>query len=676
MTLWAKRMGSGPAEALMAFTASLAFDQRLAPDDRPRLGRARAGPRAGGDPHAGRGGGAARCPAGGPSGGLRRGVRLPPRRRGRPHRDRAAGHGAGRGDRGEAPHRAAAATTRSRRRYASSRAGALGEVARDVLELQEVPLGSGAARRATLYLPGYTHLQRAQPVLLAHHLLAHGWALARDFDRMLDDPRADGRVPARRRRARRVLAPPRPRRRRRGARLRVALRELARRRERSRLRRGDPVRPGAPRRPPLAHRRGDRRCSRPRSSASYHLDDAWATGSSMLPQKKNPDVAELARGKAGRLIGHLPGFLDDAEGPPTLLQPGPARGQGAPLRCAWTRSCLALAALDGLFATAVFDDERMRAAADEPASPRSTSPSGSSPRGCPSARRTASSARSSGRSVERGRAARRARRGPSGPRAGRGRAPRRRARPRGGARRPGGRGRTPSPSSSSAFASASAADAARARRARGVTAHLRRRATWSGDGERSVPDRSFFDRRPGRGGAGAAQQAARDVGALVGRIVEVEAYRGGLDAGEPRLPGTEDEERDDVRAPRAPYVYFTYGMHFCANVVCGPGARPRRVLLRALAPLAGCGADAEPRASGRPAASGRDSVLGPGRLCQAFGIDRSLDGARSRQRRQTESSCSTTGPRRLRRRRSADAVGLSSTCRGGGDWPWRFASTG
>ena len=36
------------------------------------------------------------------------------------------------------------------------------------------------------YLPGYTHLQRAQPVLLAHHLLAHGWALARDVDRLLD----------------------------------------------------------------------------------------------------------------------------------------------------------------------------------------------------------------------------------------------------------------------------------------------------------------------------------------------------------------------------------------------------------------------------------------------------------------------------------------------------------
>ena len=47
-----------------------------------------------------------------------------------------------------------------------------------------------------------------------------------------------------------------------------------------------------------------------------HLDDAYATGSSMLPQKKNPDIAELARGKAGRLIGHLTGFLATLKGLP------------------------------------------------------------------------------------------------------------------------------------------------------------------------------------------------------------------------------------------------------------------------------------------------------------------------------------------------------------------------
>jgi len=56
-------------------------------------------------------------------------------------------------------------------------------VAEEVLALQEA-LAQRAKDAADVYLPGYTHLQRAQPVLLAHHLLAHGWALARDIDRL------------------------------------------------------------------------------------------------------------------------------------------------------------------------------------------------------------------------------------------------------------------------------------------------------------------------------------------------------------------------------------------------------------------------------------------------------------------------------------------------------------
>src|SRR5690606_1966163 len=58
-------------------------------------------------------------------------------------------------------------------------------VARRVLALQRTLLGR-AGEAGPAYLPGYTHLQRAQPVSLAHHLLAHGWALARDVDRLLD----------------------------------------------------------------------------------------------------------------------------------------------------------------------------------------------------------------------------------------------------------------------------------------------------------------------------------------------------------------------------------------------------------------------------------------------------------------------------------------------------------
>ena len=57
-------------------------------------------------------------------------------------------------------------------------------VARLVVDLQDVLLARAEAAGDT-YLPGYTHVQRAQPVLLAHHLLAHGWALARDVDRLV-----------------------------------------------------------------------------------------------------------------------------------------------------------------------------------------------------------------------------------------------------------------------------------------------------------------------------------------------------------------------------------------------------------------------------------------------------------------------------------------------------------
>ena len=57
-------------------------------------------------------------------------------------------------------------------------------VAEQIMALQEV-LAQRAREAGDVYLPGYTHMQRAQPVLLAHHLLAHGWALARDVDRLV-----------------------------------------------------------------------------------------------------------------------------------------------------------------------------------------------------------------------------------------------------------------------------------------------------------------------------------------------------------------------------------------------------------------------------------------------------------------------------------------------------------
>ena len=79
-----------------------------------------------------------------------------------------------------------------------------------IVDLQEVLLDR-AVEAGDVYLPGYTHLQRAQPVLLAHHLLAHGWALARDVDRLLATRRTARRVAARCRCAGRLVAAARSR---------------------------------------------------------------------------------------------------------------------------------------------------------------------------------------------------------------------------------------------------------------------------------------------------------------------------------------------------------------------------------------------------------------------------------------------------------------------------------
>jgi argininosuccinate lyase len=93
------------------------------------------------------------------------------------------------------------------------------------------------------------------------------------------------------------------------------------------------------------------------------LDDAYATGSSMMPQKKNPDIAELARGKAGRLIGNLTGLLATLKSLP-LAYNRDLQEDKEPLFDAVDQVRLALVALSGLLATATFRTEAMAAAAD------------------------------------------------------------------------------------------------------------------------------------------------------------------------------------------------------------------------------------------------------------------------------------------------------------------------
>jgi argininosuccinate lyase len=92
------------------------------------------------------------------------------------------------------------------------------------------------------------------------------------------------------------------------------------------------------------------------------LDDAYATGSSIMPQKKNPDVAELARGKAGRLIGDLTGLLTTLKGLP-LTYNRDLQEDKEPVFDAVDTLLLVLPALAGLVATARFDAERLTRAA-------------------------------------------------------------------------------------------------------------------------------------------------------------------------------------------------------------------------------------------------------------------------------------------------------------------------
>jgi DNA-3-methyladenine glycosylase len=112
-------------------------------------------------------------------------------------------------------------------------------------------------------------------------------------------------------------------------------------------------------------------------------------------------------------------------------------------------------------------------------------------------------------------------------------------------------------------------------------------------------------------------------GERVGRIVEVEAYAGEEDPGSHAFRGRTARNATMFGPPGRLYVYRSYGVHWCANVVCGEDGWASAVLVRGLTPVGGI----EQMFANRPGiARERDLCAGPGRLCQALGIDQSFDG--------------------------------------------------
>jgi argininosuccinate lyase len=232
----------------------------------------------------------------------------------------------------------------------------LRRVATGVLAVVDALVEQAAAHPGAA-MPGRTHLQHAQPVLLGHHLLAHVQALLRDLDRLADwdvraavSPYGSGAL----------------------AGSSLGLDPAAVAAELGFTAAVDNSMDGVAARDFAAEagfvlamigvnlsRIAEEVIIWTTAEFRYaRLDDAWATGSSIMPQKKNPDVAELARGKSGRLIGNLTGLLATLKAQP-LTYNRDLQEDKEPLFDSVDQLELLLPAMAGMLGTLRFDTERM-----------------------------------------------------------------------------------------------------------------------------------------------------------------------------------------------------------------------------------------------------------------------------------------------------------------------------
>ncbi|HWR84409.1 MAG TPA: argininosuccinate lyase [Rhodoglobus sp.] len=245
------------------------------------------------------------------------------------------------------------------RLYLLDHAATIGDCVVDLIDA----LASQAEQVGDAIMPGRTHLQHAQPVLLAHHLLAHAWPLVRDLERLRDwrarasvSPYGGGALAG----SSLGLDPG----------LVAAELGLARPAENSMD--GTAARDVVAEFAYVTAQLGvdvSRLAEEvilwnTREFGFVTLDDGYSTGSSIMPQKKNPDIAELARGKSGRLIGNLAGLLATLKGLPLAYNRDLQEDKEPVFDSVKTLEVL-LPAFTGMIATLRFDLDRMAALAPQ-----------------------------------------------------------------------------------------------------------------------------------------------------------------------------------------------------------------------------------------------------------------------------------------------------------------------